>query len=79
MKPQRSPIYTYTVDIRAMYRVFGRCEWVFALGVWKHTDMGRGGIPAARLSRMEFTGTQDDVRDAAQTFLDLVKIKDETL
>lgn len=79
MKPQRSPIYTYTVDVCAVNpEGFGN-KWAFELRVWRHTDTWQGRLPPQVLSQMGFVGTQDDVRDAAQAFLDLVKIKDETL
>jgi hypothetical protein len=68
---------TYTVDICALYKQHEHGSWVFEFRVWCHTDTWQGRLPPQVFEQMLYTGIGDEVKEAAQTFLELVKLKME--
>jgi hypothetical protein len=70
---------TYTCEARALSRLTATDTYVYELVVWGYPTSGHNPryLPAFVCDRVNFTGTDEQMREAKRTFLDLVKIKRE--
>jgi hypothetical protein len=69
---------TYTCAAQAIERL-APYTYVYELVVWGYPTSGHNPryIPAFVCDRVNFTGTDEQMREAKRTFLDLVRIKRE--
>lgn len=69
--------YTYTVDTQVRMRIPTTETYLYDIAVWRITEGVERMLPPYFIDKIQFCGTPEAAHTAAQTFLDLMKIREE--